>query len=424
MAEKYNSIRWFLRELPHLREAGVVDEEAQKKLREYYIDRLSERKGPQAYFVLMMGIIGAAMLAGGAILAVNYNWDMISTFYRCVISAIPLAIGFVWGVVALCRNNNRAEREGAALLTAAGVTTLIAMVSQIYHTGGDFNDFMVLVLGLTLPLVYIFNAIGLATIYVVGLFCIIGNTMSPLWYSIGIAAFLPYLFYHLFTASPYRPWSRYLACYVAVFGMISCGKVNPMFSYFSIATLGLLAGRELYEKRTKLRRNPWMIQSFFFLLTLLCITTASGEEGYMADDNCNKFELINYWVFNGITLVMILVSYLRRRLDVERFMTGFWLLFLVPGFFAACSVVLPYVNIASFIYTILFGILLLCRGFRRNHFTIFNGGMLLISSQFIVKFFCSDVSSLYRAIAFCVVGLAFIVANIVFARRMAKGGVK
>ena len=62
MAEKYNSIRWFLRELPHLREAGVVDEEAQKKLREYYIDRLSERKGPQAYFVLMMGIIGAAML--------------------------------------------------------------------------------------------------------------------------------------------------------------------------------------------------------------------------------------------------------------------------------------------------------------------------------------------------------------------------
>ena len=149
---------------------------------------------------------------------------------------------------------------------------------------------------------------------------------------------------------------------------------------------------------------------------------AGGLSGWLLGDLA--YRMINYWVFNGITLIMIVVSYLRRRLDIERFMTGLWLLLLVPGFVPACKWICPYVNISSFIYTILFGILLLCRGFRRNHFTIFNGGMLLISSQFIVKFFCSDVSSLYRAIAFCVVGLAFIVANIVFARRMAKGGVK
>lgn len=423
MAEKYNSIRWFLRELPHLREAGVVDVEAQQKLREYYIERLSSRKGPQAYFVLMMGIIGAGLLAAAAVLAVSYNWDMLSNLYRCIISAIPLGIGFIWGVVALCRNNNRAEREGAALLTAAGIATLTAVISQIYHTGGDFNDFMLLVLGLSLPLIYIFNAIGLATVYVAGLFFIIGNTFSPLWYSAGIAAFLPYLFYHLFSASPYRPWSRYLACIVAVFGMVACGKLNPLFSCFSIATLGLLAGRELYEKRTKLRRNPWMIPSFFFLLALLCITSSS-ESGYMASQSCEPLEIANYWVFNGITLVMIIISYLRRRLDIERVMTGLWLLMMVPGFFSACSGCVHYVKITSFVYTLLFGILLLCRGFRRNHFTIFNGGMLLISSQFIVRFFADDISVLWRAAAFAAVGIAFVIANIVFSRRMNKGGVR
>ena len=424
MAEKYNSIRWFLRELPHLREAGVVDSEAQQKLREYYIERLSSRKGPQAYFVLMMGIVGAALLAAAAVLAVSYNWDMLPNLYRCIISAVPLGIGFIWGIVALCRNNNRAEREGAALVTAAGIVTLFAMLSQIYHTGGDFNDFMLLVLGFSLPLIYIFNAIALATFYVVGLFFIIGNTCSPLWYSAGIVAFLPYLFYHLFSASPYRSWSRYLACVLAVFGMATCGKINPLFSCFSIATLGLLAGRELYERRTKLRRNPWMIPSFFFLLVLLCITSGDGENKYMAHTSCETPQIINYWVFNGITLVMIAVSYLRRRLDIERFMTGLLLLLLFPGFFAACSGCVHYVKITSFVYTLLFGILLLCRGFRRNHFTIFNGGMLLISSQFIVRFFADDISVLWRAAAFAAVGIAFVIANIFFARRMNKGGVR
>ena len=178
MTEKYNSIRWFLRELPRLREAGVVDDAALQKLREHYIDRLSSRKGPREYFVLVMGIVGAAMLAAGAILAINYNWDMFTNLNRCIIGAIPLAVGFIWGIIALCRNNNRGEREGAAIVSAGGIATLIAVVSQVYHVGGDFSDYMLLVLALSLPLVYIFNSIGLATMYVLGLFFIIGNSHS------------------------------------------------------------------------------------------------------------------------------------------------------------------------------------------------------------------------------------------------------
>lgn len=423
MSEKYNSIRWFLRELPYLRESEVIDDETLQKLRTHYIDRLSLRKGPENYFALVLGIAGAMMLAAGAILAVAYNWDMLQNLNRMIISAVPLAVGFVWGIISLCRNNNRAEREGAALLTAAGVVTLMAVLSQIYHTGGDFGDFMVVILALTLPLVYIFNAIGLATLYVCGLFCIMDNQFSPLWCAFGIAAFLPYLFYHLFSPTPYRSWSRYLACILAVFGMVSCGEYNPMFSCFSVATLGLLAGRELYERRIKMRRNPWMIPSFFFMLVLLCITSCDGSEVFNTK-KCSSLEIANYWIFNGITLVMIIVSYMRRRLDIERFMTGLWLLLLVPGFFKQCSFLSEYANMTSCIYSVVFGILLLCRGLRRNHFTIFNGGMLLISSQFLVRFFSDDINSIYRAAAFIIVGLGFIAANIFFVRKIKNGDAK
>ena len=94
MAEKYHAIQWFLRELPTLKEKGLVDDLTEQNLREHYTARLSNRKGLQSYFILMMGIIGAMMLAGGAILAIAYNWDMYSKLTRILISAIPLAAGF------------------------------------------------------------------------------------------------------------------------------------------------------------------------------------------------------------------------------------------------------------------------------------------------------------------------------------------
>ena len=424
MSEKYHSIRWFLRELPQLRESGVIEQETMLKLREYYIDRLSNRPAKRNYFILMMGILGAFMVSGGAILAVNYNWDMFSNLTRSIICAIPLACGFIWGVAALCRNNNRAEREGAAALCAAGIVTLTAMLSQIYHTGGSFEEFMIYVLALTLPLVYIFNAMGLATAYAAGLFLIINFKTDPLWYAFGIVAFLPYLLYHLFTATSYRTWSRYLACLVAIFGMISCGELNPMFSCFSVATLGLLAGRELYERRIKMRRNPWMIPGFFFMLILLCVMSADGSSLYFSKSSCSAKEIAAYWIFNGITLFMVLVSYLRRRLDIERFMSGLWLLILVPGFFSFSNMFSQYIDSIAMTYAVVFGVLLLCRGFRRNHISIFNGGLLLISSQFVTHFFTSDIGLLYRAAGFIITGLGFIAANIFFARKAAKGGIQ
>ena len=424
MSGKYHFIRWFLREISILREAGVIEEETAKKLREYYNDRLAHRPAKRNYFILMMGILGAFLVAAGAILAINYNWDMFSNFKRIIICAIPLFCGFIWGVAALARNNNRAEREGAAALTAAGIVTLTAMLSQIYHTGGNFQSFMIYVLALSLPLVYIFNAMGVATIYVAGLFCIISSSTNPIWYAAGIVAFLPYLFYHLFTPTSYRTWARYLACLVAIFGMVSCSELNPMFSCFSVATLGLLAGRELYEKRTKMRRNPWMIPGFFFMLILLCMMAVNGDSFYKSKLSCTPGEVAAYWIFNGITLFMMLVSYLRRRLDIERFMSGLWLLMLVPGFFSWGRNFAQYAYSVAMIYAVIFGVLLLCRGFRRNHISIFNGGLLLIISQFATHFFTTDIGLLYRAGGFIIIGLGFIAANIFFARKAAKGGIQ
>ena len=417
MAEKYHAIQWFLRELPTLKEKGLVDDLTEQNLREHYTARLSNRKGLQSYFILMMGIIGAMMLAGGAILAIAYNWDMYSKLTRILISAIPLAAGFAWGLTALIRNSRRSQQEGAALLTAAGIITLLAMTSQIYHLGGDFNDFMVIVLALTLPLIYVFNAIGLATLYTFCLFFTIDNDYSMLCGVSGILGILPFFVYHLRKDTAYCTWIRYLFCVLALFGMRSCiaGEGNPVFTCFAVGTLGVMAGS---GTELKLRQNPWLPLGFLFLTGLFCALSIAGDHIYAGREFELAEPIFNYWIFTGLVLAGIVYRAIRHRPETEHIMLLVGLGLLLPGFFPQSEWLSPGVKIVSFLYAVAWGIVLLCKGFKQKEAIVFNGGILMIASQFVVRFFNDDIGTLYRAGAFIIVGLCFIIANVIFARKM------
>ena len=200
MAEKFSAIQWFLKELPRLQEDGLLDETSAVRLKEHYEERLAKKPSAKNYFLLAIGLIGGLMIAAGIILVINYNWDMFSKPVRIGISAIPLLIGMAVSFSALVKEKNTLLNELGAILTATGGATLIAMISQIYHTGGEFRDFMMLNLALALPLIYIFNSIALASVYTFGMFFILephwGNDFSYLPYFLYILLILPYVLYH------------------------------------------------------------------------------------------------------------------------------------------------------------------------------------------------------------------------------------
>ena len=160
-------VRWLLDELPRLREQDLITAETENVLREHYAARLTPGVN---YFMLALGILGVALIGGGIILIFNYNWDMLSQAQQIGVSFLPLLLGFAVSLFTLIRGKSQLWREASAILTAAGGAVAVALLSQIYQIHGSLSDYMMLVLITSLPLIFIFDSIGLATLYSFGIF--------------------------------------------------------------------------------------------------------------------------------------------------------------------------------------------------------------------------------------------------------------
>ena len=74
MADKAGMIRWFLEELPGLRESGIINPDTEENLKGYYLARLAAAPSPQKYFLLALSILGWLLITAGTVLIFNYNW--------------------------------------------------------------------------------------------------------------------------------------------------------------------------------------------------------------------------------------------------------------------------------------------------------------------------------------------------------------
>ena len=191
-----NNNKWILRELPDLRSQELIDEPTEEALRQYYEKRLTETSGINQ-FLMYVWIIGVVSIVAGVILFFNYNWDKWSKPTRLFLSSIPLFCGLALSLWSLIKKKEQKFLESSAILTAAGAALLIALTSQIYQIQGDLKDYMTLVLFIAIPLVYIFNSIGLLVLYVFGLFFTIHyNQANAVIQFIQLALTLPFFVFH------------------------------------------------------------------------------------------------------------------------------------------------------------------------------------------------------------------------------------
>lgn len=432
MAEKVGMIRWFLEELPKLRESGIIDSGTEDKLKLHYRERLERSPSPQKYFLLALSMIGSVLIAGGIILLFNYNWDMFTKTTRIAIAFLPMALGILLSLFTLTTGRPQTWREGSAVLTSAGTAVAIALLSQIYHTGGTLSEFMTLVLLLALPLIYIFDSVALATLYCIGLFMTLGGWNEqprlPMVFSL-LAGIVPFAGWHLLReASPYRIWMRYLAMGFALFALIAfSGKFSIGLMLFTVCAVFLLAAQGLREKGESLLKNPWLVSAFFLLLVLLSVGSSIGGRIFK---EASSYKTITdgaafYWLTEGVFLVIFVLlfirDFLRKKMDFSRFMPAILLgLALLGTLLEIYKTDDLYTRLAMNAYMGVFGILLIMRGCRETAMLVFNGGLLTCALLIGLRFFDADLGLLPRAIGFILLGLGFIGANIFFSRRLAR----
>jgi len=156
--------RWLHSQLPAWEGEGIVSAEAAAGLRKRhpYADA-----GPGLVQVLF-GSLGALLVGTGLIAVLGYNWDDFSRGTRLVIAFLPLLVCQVFSSWTLARGEDAAAwvRETAGLLQVLAGGAAIAIVSQIYHLGGTWQDFLFWWILISVPVLWAMRSSAVAIFHV------------------------------------------------------------------------------------------------------------------------------------------------------------------------------------------------------------------------------------------------------------------
>lgn len=412
----HKAVRWLLKELPGLERAGIIDAASKERLEQFYRKELDSASETQNYFLWGMLAVGTLMVSGGIILLTAHNWDMLPKVWKIAISFAPFAISSGFGIFTLVKGSKQEFREVSALLISGSIAGLIALVSQIYHTGGSMFDFLTLALGLSLPLLYVFNSVLLGTVFPFFLlfYSAVLSSGNPVWFPfVYTLLWLPFAVRHLWELdSPKATAMRYAvlagAAALIVQYSSSPGSVSdlllPLFCMAAVCFMN--AGLDLHDGRKGRFGNPWLVLAYGFISVLLVVwSCAGGIFKYPDIETAGVFFQIVWGVFVAGALFSLLIRFSFEKLFISLFAL---FPFAGPVISPGKSDVLP----ASIYLGCFGGILILC-GFRRGDLLRLNLGLLQLIALIACRFFNENYSILVRSAVFIGLGVIFLLANVI-----------
>lgn len=440
-------LEWLRAELAELRGQGVIDSEAEQRIRGYYAaaedepapqpaavtaregrpgqaeqKRAAAKSGKQQYVLAVLVSLGSLMVGCGVILLFAHNWDMLSKFQRVALAFIPVIAGACCGVYTIAKDKDQRWREASAFFTAAGFAVLTALVSQIYHVGGTIQEFLALVMAVSLPLIYFFRAYLLAAVYCASLLLFISFRRSGLatdgfLHFAGIAPFIAYyLFFHK-PAGLRTVWMRYI-CLMPLIFLLSYFGANDALRLNLFAAAGLLYTAGLYRNETGAHgwMNPWTACGWLFLTVLLANLSIEPR-------------FLRLWYPYGL-----------EKIPLKYYLSGLWFalfaaqLFVIARRPAPLKVTVALVTLmplvcymlrvnpelvgwAASAALLLVGTAALAEGIKERGLLKVNAGMLQITLLAVIKFVDSEIGILTRAFIFIIIGTAFIATNVYLSRK-------
>ncbi len=424
MSEKKH-VRWLLDELPRLREQDLITAETENTLREHYAVRLHAGVN---YFMPALGILGVTLIGGGIVLIFNYNWDMLSQTQQIGMSFLPLLLGLAVSLFTLVRGKTQLWREASAILTAAGGAVAVALLSQIYQIHGSLSDYMMLVLLTSLPLIFIFDSIGLAALSCSGMFGLLDFRSGPNFIQgLILVGILAYLILNLRGSSPFRTAARYLMIPAMLFTILRYCEYCPPLMLFTTAGFFLLLGCDLADENASFGKNPWFPAAFGLMTVMLAIGAESSRLFDLPRHVEGTAEIVRFWIAEGLllagTAALAIRNFLRKKHDVIRIMVPVMLLLVLTGylFHAAKADLYVLFRVAMNCFMGAFGISLICAGIRKGSLLVFNEGMLLCAVLFTLRFLSADLGLIARGTGMIAAGLIIIGANVYLSKRIRNG---
>ncbi len=426
--------RWLLGELPALVSAGVLDNDAARRLREHY----QSAANGQSLGMVLLGILGAALIGFGIILLFAHNWAQWTREMRTLMSFVPLLAGQVAVAWTLLRRRESALwREASGVFLTLAIGASIALVEQTYHYGsGDPASFLMVWSLLALPLIYLLDSSAVALLYWAGLcgWALCAQKWRPdaVWFWPLLVVSLPHVWRHLRsdTAGLRSAWLLWGLGISLVYGLLVAfdylwwgwrllvtsslfaaallasnrwlaplpGKGNRparQFGVLGIATISLLLAFETPQLWLHYHYQSWqwneLAASAAVLWLLMLLYAVLWAQAWRQRD---PLELL----WGASPLVVLAVCWLVQ-----------------PGVYAAGA---EGAMLVANVYVFVLSVMTLRSGMHRTNMARLNGGMGMLCLLILIRFFDSDLPFLLRGIVFVLIGAAFLFANWRLRRRM------
>ena len=433
-------LRWLYDELPDLVTRSVITADVANKIRGHYGE--IEGGTGRRMALTVCSIIGALLIGAGIILLLAHNWENLSRPIRTVLALAPLAVCQTLAFWVLWKEKESAAwREGIGVAITLCVAAAIALVGQTYHVPGDMGHFLLVWMLLILPVIYLLGSVVPSLIYFAGVTSWAGYQQSENGYAILfwplVALTLPYLWMEA-RRNRYSHRSVILGWGLSLCLCVGTGiameKALPglwTVVYSSLFPVLYLTGWYWFGDAPSASQRPFRTVGALgttILAFLFTFEFAWSDIGWHHYHAVSRYHRYAAWVDYGLAALLpvlaigLLVMAFRRR-DRSHLLFGLLPVVGVVGYAMAAwaDTELPAMLLCD-LYVFILGLSTVIAGIRQPRIGTVNAGMLILGALIVARFFDADLSFMMRGVAFIVLGVGFLVTNLVLMKR-AKGGV-
>jgi len=404
--------KWLLQEIDTWRQRSLIDAETAEAL----INQYTPKKNIN-FLIILFSIIGALLIGTGVILIGARNWDYFPLPVRAAIAFFPLVVSQALSVYTVKKKyESLAWRESISILVTASVFAAVALVGQAFHLAGDFGTYVLTCGLLSLPMIYILNAVSPLIVYFWTILNWAALESTPLNALILFGLFALGVLFVFMKKNEENARSVYLAWITVISGFVFVLILGRMLEISLL--LVVLCYFVLLISVEGLQRQllvPFKIIGALGGLVTLAILTNEG----MWDMWWRRFSAGSA---GGIILIGIMLI-TASIFAIKGFKRDIYKFSFIASLLLLCVVRLIWqisgISLYSVIYMLIGNLVMLSIGLGFivhgvKNATLFqtNIGMATICTLIIMRFLDSNMDILWRGIVFLLLGVAFLLVNV------------
>lgn len=429
------NVRWLMGEVERWERDGLVNGEVARCLRQRYevAPELGRHRAVTAF-----SLMGALLIGAGLLLLLAHNWADLPRPARTALSLVPLLSAQLLALWGLRRGRDGTGwREGVGLFWYLGIAGAVAMIGQVYHLPGSFDRFVLVWSLLALPVLWIMRSSVAAVFYLVAISAWsidrLEHGQDELWFWALLAGLYPLLVANLrrhrngATASLLW-WAVGLA--LALGTGLTLVRAVPglwMIIFSAWSSLFLLIDRRYFRAAPGWGHRPFLFLGGLGALVMTMILTYEfpwreiGWNYYQQRDVLWR-QVLDPVLALGLTggAVSLLVAE-RHHLKPSRIALALLPVLTIAVYALSAAARQHGAAMLVFnLYTLGVGLLLMVDGFRHLRRGDVNAGLLTLGALAVLRFFDSEQNILVRGVVFVLLGVAFLIVNVVLARKKAR----